>query len=851
MKRVSLFLVGFLFAMKLGAAPEPPFAFMPPWDDASPGVTNMSALLEKPAGNHGFVVAKEGHLYVGDDRIRFFGVNTAFGANFPTHDDAKKVAARMAKFGINCVRFHHMDVFTAPGGIWSEDKVTMDAGQLDKMDFFIAQLKENGIYTNLNLHVSRTYPGMPEWKAAPTYFKGLDLFYPAMVEMQRDYARQLLKHVNPYTKKSYADEPAVALVEINNENGLISEWNKKALDEMPDPYRAELASQWNRWLKAKYPADAAMQKAWNAANEPLGKEMLREGNFANGLGTAWFFEHHGESVAQAAPISTGSGSGVGINVKQPSSEGWHVQLSQDKLAFVQDKAYTLNFRARANTKNKLTRIRVAASQAHAPWELLWSVELPVTQEWKDYSFTFQPSSSDTDARVLFGNMGTTEGDYQFSDVSLRQGGRFGLQKGEQLGTISPFKKEEIASRSVNAQCDWMRFLMDTEESYWTGMQRFLKEDLKTRSLIVGTAAGFSPTSIQAKLDVVDVHAYWKHPVFPHKDWDKNDWIVPNVSMAGAPHGGELPRMATRRVAGKPFICTEYNGAAPNTTTGETFLLINAFAALQDWDAVFAFAYSHRLNEWDYQRIPGFFDIDQHPTKMATLPAAVAMFVRGDVAKATTTTTVHASPEQVLDATRRYGSWWNAEAFVTGKLPCFESVIQMDLSPSAAKQEAAKPAQSTPPQMAWNSANASVTVNAPRSKAFIGKGTGNAVALGDVTITPSQDWSAIALTAMDGNDFHSPGRILITAVGTVENTAMGWKSSAKNSVGKNWGTAPVQAEGIAARIALTVPAAKLKAWTLDERGQRKQQIKVQPEASGAVLELGAAHQTLWYEVDVLP
>ena len=28
--------------------------------------------------------------------------------------------------------------------------------------------------------------------------------------------------------------------------------------------------------------------------------------------------------------------------------------------------------------------------------------------------------------------------------------------------------------------------------------------------------------------------------------------------------------------------------------------------------------------------PSFFDIDQHPTKMATLPASLAMFLRGDV-----------------------------------------------------------------------------------------------------------------------------------------------------------------------------------------------------------------------------
>lgn len=95
------------------------------------------------------------------------------------------------------------------------------------------------------------------------------------------------------------------------------------------------------------------------------------------------------------------------------------------------------------------------------------------------------------------------------------------------------------------------------------------------------------------------------------------------------------------------------------------------------------------------------------------------------------------------------------------------------------------------------------------------------------------------------------RILIAAVGDVHNTDWQWKSAEKNSVGRNWGKAPTLTAGAAARIALPVPASKLKAWALDERGQRKGEIVVKPEASGGVLELGAKYQTLWYEVEVKP
>ena len=104
-------------------------------------------------------------------------------------------------------------------------------------------------------------------------------------------------------------------------------------------------------------------------------------------------------------------------------------------------------------------------------------------------------------------------------------------------------------------------------------------------------------------------------------------------MAGTPKGGTIPRLSLQRVEGKPYIVSEYNHAAPNTFTSEAFPLICAYAALQDWDGIFAFAYSHRPNDWDKGMIPSFFDIDQHPTKMATLPASAALWLRGDVQRA--------------------------------------------------------------------------------------------------------------------------------------------------------------------------------------------------------------------------
>src|SRR5262249_39460732 len=103
----------------------------------------------------------------------------------------------------------------------------------------------------------------------------------------------------------------------------------------------------------------------------------------------------------------------------------------------------------------------------------------------------------------------------------------------------------------------------------------------------------------------------------------------------------------------------------------------------------------------------------------------------------------------------------------------------------------------------------VTVNTAQSKAVIGYGGGKRFKLGEVLIEPGptiQDgWSTITLTAREGELARGPARLFITATGYVENTGMGWKSPAKESVGRNWGRAPSLVEGVAARITLPTPA----------------------------------------------
>lgn len=214
---------------------------------------DVSFLLDAPAGRHGFIQVRNGHLATGDgQRIRFWGVNVTDWSKgsrqIPSKEDAPFWAATLARFGVNCVRFQFLDLETPRGLIDSrrQDSRGLDAEQLDREDFFISQLEKRGIYIDFNLLVGRpfkTADGVQDASLLRQGAKGTSLFDRRMIELQKEYAQELLGHTNPYTKLKYTDDPAVALVEINNENALDIGYRA------PSPfYLQELTEMYNQWL---------------------------------------------------------------------------------------------------------------------------------------------------------------------------------------------------------------------------------------------------------------------------------------------------------------------------------------------------------------------------------------------------------------------------------------------------------------------------------------------------------------------------------------------------------------------------------------------------------------------------
>lgn len=278
-------LILLLSACALAQQPAmPPFAM--DWRQTSHSASDVSFLLDAPAGKKGFITIRDGHLASPDGRrFRIWGVNITGAGNLPSHENAPVVAAHLARFGIDCVRMHMLDRPAPTGLIDSsrDDTRALDLKQLDRLDFFVAELKKRGIYSDLNLNVARAYKPAdgvrdPELLG---FAKALTYFDERLLVLQREYAKQLLTHFNPYTKAEYRSEPAVLLVELVNENSIVESWAADRLQgkntrknpgtwaDIPAGYEEQLTAMYRAWLdKQGLPPEPRLRKQ-EIAGAPL------------------------------------------------------------------------------------------------------------------------------------------------------------------------------------------------------------------------------------------------------------------------------------------------------------------------------------------------------------------------------------------------------------------------------------------------------------------------------------------------------------------------------------------------------------------------------------------------------
>ncbi len=182
------------------------------------------------------------------------------------------------------------------------------------------------------------------------------------------------------------------------------------------------------------------------------------------------------------------------------------------------------------------------------------------------------------------------------------------------------------------------FYMEVEGQFYRDFQQFLKSELGIRMPVIGTSihnGGLTPYPIvasTAQLDVVDGHTYWQHPRYFYRD-GKRTFEIRNTPMVDDPAQSTVMTLSRVAVAGKPYTVSEVNHPFPNEYGAEMIPVLTSYAALQDWDGIFWYSFSHSAPDaWKPSPMTAF-DIRNDPVKTAQLAAGALQFLRGDVAAA--------------------------------------------------------------------------------------------------------------------------------------------------------------------------------------------------------------------------
>jgi hypothetical protein len=236
----------------------------------------------------------------------FWGVNLCWDSLYPTEADGEAVARRLAMSGVNLVRLTYLD--GRPHGLFRQDRAdthTLDSERTARLDAFCASLRRNGVYSLVVLGMGRTalksgdglLPHPNPAVAEAEYAIGR--FFDARVQRadQRIW-RTLLSRTNGKTGLRWADDPAVAGIEILNEGSLFYRYDRFA--RLPPSLRAVIQIRWNRWLAARYRSRAALANAWQETLSP--SEDLFRGTVA----LQFSYLEGGAGGAPAAPRQRGS-----------------------------------------------------------------------------------------------------------------------------------------------------------------------------------------------------------------------------------------------------------------------------------------------------------------------------------------------------------------------------------------------------------------------------------------------------------------------------------------------------------------------------------------------------------------
>ena len=296
-------------------------------------------------------------------------------------------------------------------------------------------------------------------------------------------------------------------------------------------------------------------------------------------------------------------------------------------------------------------------------------------------------------------------------------------------------------------------------------------------------------------------------------------------------------MASTRVFGKPFTVTEWNFCNPNRWRAEGGLTMGAYAALQDWDAIFRFAWSHERPPM-FKRSPSKgFDIVTDPLSQLTERQAVLLFGRRDAAPAKGSAAYGVTADEAFGG--GLGDMWSRGLY---PLPFTELGHTMRIG-SFAADGGKKPA--LPVDKVYTAANkkeipafnragvsdtretsidynkGSLRVSTPRTAGVCSLKKQD-LSAGPLAVSGATAFCTVSASSMDGADLERSKRVIVFHLTDLLNSGAVFTNEKRTDM-TNWGELPYLAAAGEAKIALKNANKGLKVWAVAADGTRLREI----------------------------
>ncbi|KAH0790998.1 cellulase family glycosylhydrolase [Histomonas meleagridis] len=822
----------------------------------------MSYLNQQKADQR--IIIKDGHFaYENGTRVRFVGVSF-IGANFYTsREHADEIAERLSQLGVNLVRFHNIDQPSKSSHLWADynQQTDFDPDQVAAFRYMINALKQRGIYTNINIKVSRQYPSLQLYNYDYNVIKSIEYLHEPFIQSNIDYITKLLQVQNYENTSTLANDPCIAFFELNNENDIfqVSYQNFKQWIEIQDNviYLSSIKDKWYTYLKDTY-------HDYNSLDHKINWELFDE---SLDLVSNYTAECNWHNTYKC----TNTDNEWVIDIQQTSDYRYRHQLLThvNPPVFQPNTYYTIQFTARSNQE----KFNISAQLVSGEYNIGEIIpDVTITNENQEYNIVFKTYDEDEGwGQFNFSKPQTVSVTLENKPAIIYITkpkvfkGRKHVEFSDSQTLDTVWFPYPIDSTIDELNAEFRSFLGYIEANYTKRMMKTIR-DLGCQTLITPTQMNYgNPITISKRAELTDYsdfHSYWNHPTYTNgQTWDYNYLITENRPMSEDENFGAFSFLSYK-IYGKPYSLSEYNHPFPNDYINEMVPMLFPIMSYYDLDSVSLFFWNNQydnISEKEFIHDP--FSITNSPIVTTLIPFASIAFREFSIKEATHKVKV-TFPSAFIDFCNLKDNI-NHEWFWNKGMINKNCVIPQELTfikdegnnllvdDDICVQQENKFPYVIGDEIIWEKGK--FITNS--SKVIFATGTqlSNALDFGPLIVSMDQKEHSsrtFAAASLDNKPLTSSRKFIIAVVGNEMNSNQKWnndRTSTGSANGGNYGTEPILVE----KIKFTVNIKGGNNYTITKLSPNAMPIgecKFNEEENGISFTNDNNNPTLWYLVE---